>query len=326
MIRFGVLGAARINSRALFIPCVDEPNAQIRAIAARDRTRAEKQADQAEIPEVLDSYQAVVDHPECNAIYNPLPISHHLEWTLRALEAGKHVLCEKSLASNAREAEEMTAAARDRGLVLMDAFHYRYHPVFARAKQIASSELGKLREIRAEFSVGTRIPDDDIRMSYATAGGVTMDIGCYPISWVRHLLDEEPVEVTAEAETGPPDVDVHLTAHMTFPSGVRATTIGDMTGNRPYTAFIEARGDAGSLKVRNPIAPQMGHLIEWTAGGEKQIETRDRRSSYGYQLDAFIAAVERDEPLFTDGEDAVKQLRVIDRCYQAAGMRLRGEA
>ena len=173
--------------------------------------------------EVVDSYEEVVTHPECNAIYIPLPISGHCEWTLAALEAGKHVLCEKALASNAHEAEEMAALAREKGLVLMEAFHYRYHPVFLRAKEIVQSGvLGTLAEIRAEFSLPMRIPEDDIRMRYETGGGVTMDIGTYPITWERHLLVEEPREVTAVAEEGPTDVDLKLSARMTFASGVVA--------------------------------------------------------------------------------------------------------
>lgn len=326
MIQFGVLGAAKITPKALIFPCADEPGAFIRAIAARDRGRAERMAEWAEIRDVMDDYRAVVEHPKCNAIYIPLPISHHHEWTLEALEAGKHVLCEKSLAANAREAEEMAALASAKGLVLMEAYHYRYHPVFRRAKQIVESGvLGTLREIDADFSIPVQIDAGDIRMRYETCGGVTMDIGCYSISWVRHLLDEEPEEVTAEAETGPPDVDLKLSARMTFRSGVVATATGDMSGKGSMTMAIEVRGDEGTLKVVNPLAPQLGHLIELTVGGDKTTETRDRRASYGYQLDAFIGAVERGEPVETDGEDAVKQMRLIDRCYAAAGMRPRGE-
>ncbi len=328
MIHFGVLGAAKITPRALIYPCVDENNAVIRAIAARDRSRAEKVADWAQIREVVNDYQAIIEHPECNAIYIPLPISHHREWTLKALEAGKHVLCEKSFAANAREAEEMAALAHSKGLVVMEAFHYRYHPVFQRAKEIVDSgALGTLREIDAEFGLPWKIRAEDIRMRYETCGGVTMDIGCYPISWIRHLLGEEPVEVSAKAEIGPPDVDLKLTARMSFSNGVVATAIGDMTGEKESaTMKFEVRGDVGVLKVRNPLVPQTGHLIEWTVDGETTTETRDRRSTYGYQLDAFIAAVENGEPLYTDGDDAVKQMRLIDRCYEAAGMRPRGES
>ncbi len=172
MIQFGMLGAAKIAPDALIKPCAAESGAAIRVLAARDRSRAEKMAKRAKIPEVVDHYQQVVAHPDCNAIYIPLPISAHHEWTLKALEAGKHVLCEKALASNAREAEEMAALAREKGLVLMEAFHYRYHPVFRRAKEVVESGvLGTLREIRGEFSLPVRIPEDDIRMRYETGGG-----------------------------------------------------------------------------------------------------------------------------------------------------------
>ncbi|MEE2778075.1 MAG: Gfo/Idh/MocA family oxidoreductase [Acidobacteriota bacterium] len=327
MIQFGVLGAAKITPRALVYPCVDEPNAIIRAIAARERDRAEKMAEWARIDDVMDDYQAVVDHPKCNAIYIPLPISHHYEWTLKALAAGKHVLCEKSFASNAAEAEEMAQAGRDAGLVVMDAFHYRYHPVFRRAKEIVESGvLGTLREIDAEFSVPGPIPASDIRMRYETGGGVSMDIGCYPTSWVRHLTNDEPEEVSAVAEQGPPDVDVRMVATMRFASGVVATATGDMTDrHKSYVYRFEVRGDAGTLAVTNPLVPQNGHLIELTIGDRTTPETLDRRSTYGYQLDAFLAAVQDGQRLFTDADDAVKQARLIDRCYQAAGMRLRGE-
>ena len=327
MIRFGVLGAAKITKEALIVPCAAEPGAEIRVIAARDRARAEAQAGEADIPIVVESYADVVAHPECDSIYVPLPISHHHDWALEALRAGKHVLCEKAMASNAREAEEMAAVANEQGRVLMEAFHYRYHPVFARAKEIAGSGvLGTIREIRAEFSLPFSFPEDDIRMRYETGGGVTMDIGTYPISWVRHLLEEEPDEITAVAVAGPPDIDLALSAKMSFPSGVVAETCGDMTGEKPgFVAEIEVRGEDGRLLVQNPLAPQHGHSIELTVDGATTTETCDQRPTYSYQLDAFIAAVDKGEVPETDAADAVKQARVIDRCYEAAGMRPRGE-
>ena len=326
MLQFGVLGAAAITPRALIYPCVDEPNAFIRAIAARDRSRAAKVADWARIPEVLDDYQAVIEHPKCNVIYIPLPITSHHEWTIKALEAGKHVLCEKSIAANGDEAEEMAAVAREKGLVLMEAFHYRYHTVFRRAKEIlASGVLGDLTEVSAGFCMKGPIPETDIRMQYATGGGATMDLGCYPISWVRHLLDAEPDEVSAEAEEGPPDVDLKLFTQMRFGSGVVATTRSDMRPTAKFEMGFTVTGTAGSLHVEQPLVPQIGHSLELTIDGVTTTETCDRRPTYGYQLDAFIAAVEHGEPLYTDADDGVKQMRLIDRCYRAAGMRVRGE-
>lgn len=188
VIRFGVLSAAKITPRALVHPIASEPQAVIWSIAARDRGRAEAFAAAHGVRSVADDYQAVIDDPDVNVIYNPLPISMHHEWTLKALAAGKHVLCEKSFASNAVEAREMADAARDAGLVAMDAFHYRYHPVFVRAVELLrSGRIGTIEHVAAKFHTSIADPEN-IRMIYEMGGGVTMDIGCYPVSWGKSVV------------------------------------------------------------------------------------------------------------------------------------------
>jgi predicted dehydrogenase len=325
MIRFGTLGTANITPRALVYPCVDEPRAMISVIAARSRERAEGFANYHHIRHVVDDYSAVVNHESVNAVYIPLPITLHHEWAIKALQTGKHVLCEKSFASNASEAMAMATVAGETGLVLMDAFHYRYHPIFIRAKQIYSSGvLGAIREISAAFHIPVPPGTDDIRMQYETGGGVTMDIGCYPISWVRHITGEEPVDVEANAEVGPPEVDLYLATEMTFPGGIRVTTSGDMRASATFKADIRVIGELGSMTVNNPLVPQIGNSIEVEINGETSLETFDRRATYGYQLDAFINAVEQGYSIFTGPEDAVNQMKVIDRCYESAGLKLRG--
>ena len=161
-------------------------------------------------------------------------------------------------------------------------------------------------------------------MNYATGGGVTMDIGCYPISWVRHAAGEEPQVVSAEAETGPPNVDLMLKADMRFPSGATAIISGDMRPGTPFGARLTVTGSEGLLHFQNPITPQTGHRIELESADGLDTFELDRRSSYAYQLDAFINAVLDGEPVLTDGEDAVAQMTVIDACYEAAGLPLRG--
>ena len=325
MIRFGTLGAAAITPRALIAPCADEPRVFVYAIAARDRKRAEAFAQYAGIRHVLDDYQQVIENPKVTAIYNPLPIHLHHEWTVKALRAGKHVLCEKSFSSNAIEAQDMANVAAETGLVLMEAFHYRYHPLFIRAKQIYDSGvLGAIREIRAVFDI-PMIDPTNIRMTYHTGGGATMDIGCYPISWARHITGEEPIEVTARAEEGPPHVDVMLAATLKFPSGIVAHASGDMRATAKFKAELEVTGDAGTMLVVNPLLPQSGHQIRVTTPAGATVETLDRRATFGYQLDAFVGAIENGEALLTGADDAVKQMRVIDRCYRAAGLPLRGD-
>ena len=325
MIKFGVLGAANITPRALVYPCMDEPDAFINVIGARSRESAEGFAHYHGIGNVVDDYTAVVEHEQVNAVYVPLPITSHHEWTIKALRAGKHVLCEKSLAANADEAIEMAAVAKETGLVLMDAFHYRYHPLFVRAKQIYDSGiLGNITDITAIFHVGSSPDPTDIRMQYETGGGVTMDIGCYPISWVRHLTGSEPLEVKAKAEVGPPEVDLYLEAEMNFPAGIVAKISGDMRPSASFQASIAVTGDEGSLAVNNPLVPQMGNSLELVIGGEISVETFSRRATYSYQLDAFINAVEKGGEVITGADDAVAQMKVIDQCYLAAGLPLRG--
>lgn len=323
MITFGTLGAARITPSALIYPAMNEPRARISVIAARDRQRAEAFANAHHIRTVCDNYDEVVTHGHINAVYNPLHIPAHHPWTIKALNAGKHVLCEKSLASNAREAAEMQALAKEKSLVLMDAFHYRYHPLFARMVEIVQGgELGDIISIDAAFHVPVR-GAEDIRMNYSLGGGVTMDIGCYPISWVRHLTGKEPKVIGATAEVGPPNVDLVLSAKLDI-DGIGVTTTGDMRESTAFKAEICVKGSLGKMLVNNVVAPQMGHLLTLDLNGKVTHETVDRRPSYCYQLDAFIEAVENGGPVLTDGEDAVKQMTVIDRCYEAAGLPIRG--
>jgi predicted dehydrogenase len=323
-LRFGILGAAAIAPHSLVAPATGRTDVSIVAIAARDPERARRFAGEHGVRYALGSYRAVIEHPDVDAIYNPLPISHHYEWTLAALAAGKHVLCEKSFSSNAAEAEGMARAAESTRLVLMDAFHYRYHPMFMRGIEIVRSRaIGDLVHVDACFQVPVTNPAD-IRMNYETAGGVTMDIGCYPISWVRHITGEEPDVVSATAVIGPPDVDVALTAVLRFPSGCSGEVTGSMQPGR-IRAELTVTGTKGKLKLVNPVAPQLGHAIELTIDGTTTTETVTRRPTYAYQLDAFVAAVRNGAPLLTGTDDAIKQMRVVDACYRAAGMRLRGE-
>ena len=153
-LRFGVLGAARITPAALIAPAADSQRAQVVAIAARDPERARRFAEEHRIERVDPTYEALIENPDVDAVYNPLPASLHAQWTIQALERGKHVLCEKPFAANAPEAEQMVAAARERDRVLVEAFHYRYHPLANRIVEVvASGALGDVRRLEAAFCV-----------------------------------------------------------------------------------------------------------------------------------------------------------------------------
>ena len=321
-LRIGTLGAAAITPSALMEPAKENADVVVAAIAARDRIRAQQFADHRQIDSVYDHYDDVIADDSLDVIYNPLPISHHLEYTVKALRAGKHVLCEKSFALNAREAEEMHDVAQETGLVLIEAFHYRYHPIFDRALEIVESgALGKLEHIDARFVIGT--PNaESIRMHYATGGGATMDMGCYPISWLRHITKSEPKVVSATAKIGNPDVDLRLEVDYELKDGLTARTVGSMC-DPGFAADMEVRGSNGRMLVVNPLVPQHGNKIELTVGTESSEEEFTRRPTYAFQLDAFVDAVQNGRQLPTDSADAVKQMRVIDAAYLAAGMKTR---
>jgi predicted dehydrogenase len=324
MLKFGTLGAANITPQALIYPCINEPHAAVTLIAARSRADAEGFAKYHHISRVAEDYQAVIDDDRIDAVYVPLAITDHKQWSIKALQAGKHVLCEKSFASNANEAKEMAAVASRQNLIIMDAFHYRYHPLFHKARDVyQSGRLGKIIDIDARFHVPRPPSADDIRMMYETGGGVTMDIGCYPISWLRHITGLEPTDIQAQAEVGPTNVDLYLTTEMMLPGGITARTSGDMRGGQ-FVASLKVTGDAGSMTLNNPLAPQIGHSLVLDVNDKQTTQVFDRRPSYCYQLDAFLQAVASGKQPLTGADDAVRQMQVIDQCYEAAGLPIRG--
>ena len=232
-LRIGTLGAARITPSALVRPARETAGVEILAVAARDPDRARKFAARHGIPRVHASYEALLDDPDIEAIYNPLPNALHCEWTLRALDAGKHVLCEKPLGSNEVEAQRMVAAAARTGLVVAEAFHWRYHPLAARMREILDSgELGAVRHVDAGMCIPLPLLGD-IRYQLALAGGALMDVGCYPVSIVRFLAGAEPEVVSARVKEIRPGVDRFAETELRFPGGVTGRTARQEAGVPP---------------------------------------------------------------------------------------------
>src|SRR5579862_857925 len=318
-IRFGILGAARIAPDALIKAAHNVPEAEVVAVAARDPKRAREFAATNKIPRVLATYDDLVNDPDLNAIYNPLPNSLHCEWTIAALRAGKHVLCEKPLASNAAEAERMSKAADETGKILGEAFHYRYHPLADRVRALISDgTLGRLVHLEGQFSVP--IPETNIRFDWSLAGGATMDLGCYPLHMIRYFSGLMPRVLSAKAETGPKNIDIAMDVDLELAGGVTAKMVCAMKKDSVINATFMARGHRGELRVINPIAPQRGHqLTVKTSGGEKN-ETVPGDSTFAYQLRAFVKAVRGEAKFPTDGREGVINMRVIDDVYRAAGL------
>jgi predicted dehydrogenase len=325
-LRIGILGAASIAPLALIAPARASAGAEVVAVAARDEEKARRFAARHDIPRVHRSYEALLADPQVEAIYNPLPNSHHGLWTLRALEAGKHVLCEKPFTANAAEAQRVADAARKSGLVVMEAFHWRYHPLAARLIEIvASGELGELRHVEARLCAPLLKPGD-IRYRADLAGGATMDMGCYTVSIVRALAGAEPRVVSARAKLSSPGVDRAMEAELAFPSGATGRIVCSMFSWRLLGVSARVEGARGELRVLNPVMPQLFHRLTVKSERGTRHERVKDGTSYGHQLAAFVRAVREDAPFPTSADDAVKNMAVIDAIYRAAGLEPREPA
>jgi predicted dehydrogenase len=322
-VRIGILGAARIAPLALILPARGNAQIEVAAVAARDLSRSQAFAAKHGIARVHESYEALVNDPALDAIYNPLPNGLHGKWTRAALAAGKHVLCEKPFTANAAEAREIAELAAKSDRVVMEAFHYRYHPMALRIEEIiASGELGKLERLESAFCMP--LPKfSDIRYNYSLAGGATMDVGCYAIHMVRTFGGSTPEVVSAQAKLRDSQVDRAMTAELRFASGHTGRIRCSMWSTDLLQLSAKVMGDRGEVRLRvlNPLAP-FSRLSVRSADGNR-VERFPRRTSYSYQLDAFAAAVQDGEPVKTPPEDAIENMTVIDAIYGAAGLPLR---
>src|ERR1700676_4879115 len=237
--RFGILGAAKIAPNALILPAKQVPEVQVAAVAARDPARAREFADANGIPRVLATYEDLIADRNIDVIYNPLPNSHHCEWSIRAMRAGKHVFCEKPIASNAAEAEQMARVAGETGMLLVEAFHYRYHPLADRVRELINNgTIGRLTHAAGHFSVP--IPPDNIRFDWSLAGGATMDLGCYPLHMIRYFSGHTPRVVRAKATVGPPKIDLTMETDLELAPGVTARMTCSMAADAQLSATFTA--------------------------------------------------------------------------------------
>lgn len=322
-LRFGVLGAARIAPKALVNPVALIDRAVVTRVAARDVSRAEVFAQDNGIDGVSASYDDLITADDVDVVYNPLPMNLHHEWTIKALRAGKDVLCEKPFASNAAEATEMVAVAAAEGRVLGEAFHHRHHPMFQRIVDvIESGVIGTVTRAEGYFNIS--IPQPDIRWDYATSGGSLMDLGCYSTTWVRHAVGEEPTVVDAEAVEGPEHIDASIRAELVFPGGATGRVESSMVHEGAGDIRLEVLGSDGSITAINPLSPQSGNLLTIrTESGETSGEVL-AGSTYEHMVRAFCDHVTHGTPYSTKGQDSIDNMAAIDAMYLKAGLPLRG--
>ena len=328
-LRIGTLGAAKIAPMALLKPAETVPEVEVVAIAARDRARAEKMAGKHGIGAVHDTYDDVLADDTVQAIYNPLPNGLHGKWTIAALEAGKHVLCEKPFTANAEEAEQVAAVAARTGLVVMEAFHYRYHPLVARLLDIIESgELGDVQRIDTRMCFPLPL-FKDIRYQLALAGGALMDAGCYAVHQLRTLAGAEPEVVSAAAKQQSPGVDRYMTAEMKLADGRTGSIEASMWSRKLLSLGGKVQGSRGSMTITNMTGPHYFHrvVVRTTDPGSGAKRKRSVKvkgeATYWYQLKAFAAAVQEGTPYPTTPADSIANMRVIDDVYRAAGMQPR---
>ena len=289
-------------------------------MAARDAGRARSFATKLGVPVVHTSYDELLADPDVDAVYNPLPNGLHGLWTIRALEAGKHVLCEKPFTANAPEAERVAAVAERTGLVLMEAFHWRYHPLARRMLDIVDSgELGPIRHIETAMCFPL-LKRSDIRWQLDLAGGALMDAGCYTVHMLRTLAGAEPEVLSAEAKLRSPGVDRVMRADMRFADGRTGRITTSMWSSSVLRMAARVVGERGTLRVFNPVAPQYFHRMTVKVDGKRRRERVSGGSTYSYQLQALADALLRGAPTLTPPTDSIANMRVIDDIYRAAGM------
>jgi predicted dehydrogenase len=325
MLRIGTLGTSRISLPALLEPAGSVPSVTVAAVAARDASRAEHFKLRHGLAKAYASYQELLDDPEIDAVYNPLPNSLHGPWTLRAIAAGKHVLCEKPFASNADEAEQVVQAAADSGLVVMEAMHYRYHPLITRLREVVDG-LGDVRHLQCWTSFGIASPDD-IRYDFALAGGALMDGGCYALDVLRLLGGDEASVTGALADPVAADTeataDRSLAARLAFSGGATGWFESSFTRDGEFRADLHVICEDGLVHLDNFIFPHKARLVATKDGAVVADETGTEESTYVYQLRAFAAAIAGGDPVPTSAAHAAVTMRLIDDAYRAAGLAVR---
>jgi len=343
-LRIGILGAATIAPLAIVWPASQKVDVVVTAVAARDLLRAEDFARRHGIPKVHTSYEALLSDPDIDAVYVPTPNGLHRDWSVKAMKAGKHVLCEKPFAANKEDAAEMLKVSKETDKVLMEAFHYRFHPLAKEMEKVVlSGKLGKIVRIDVAGELPSLfVPDHDIRYNIGgrdpkLAGGALMDIGPYAVNCFRLLAraagvqNFEVVNVTAKEKF--PKVESWLKAEMTaghIPGSITASMEMSLLGIFKARAVVQ--GELGTMTVENFIVPFVYHTLtvnmkDGSSESVQQHYDEEHRTTYHLQLDAFAEAVQRKQqrkqPIFDSAggtpEDAIENMDVIDKIYTKLG-------
>jgi predicted dehydrogenase len=318
-IRWGILGTAAHARKALIPAIKASSNGEVFAVASRDWEKAKNFAAENGIPRAFGSYEELLASPEIDAVYNPLPVSMHAEWSVRCAEAGKPVLCEKPIALNAAETERMIRVFEEKKLLLMEGIMYHYHPLTRRAVQMArEGAVGKIQMVYAQFNAKIGNPDD-IRFKKEMGGGALLDVGCYCASVLRLLAGEEPVAVRAGSRFSDSGVDVVSCGVLSFPSGVQGHLGCSLTAQ--FNCEYGVSGTEGRLLVDHGAMcawPGESFKIRWWHGGAYEEIAVPPANHYQLMVEDFAAALFENRPAAIHPRESLNNMRVLDQLAASA--------
>jgi D-xylose 1-dehydrogenase (NADP+, D-xylono-1,5-lactone-forming) len=287
-LRWGLLSTARIN-KALIPPLQLSKRNTLLAVASRSQEKATAYAREQKIKRAYGFYEALLADPEIDVIYNPLPNHLHTEWSIKAVEAGKHVFCEKPLALSLADVDAMTAASTRTGKLISEAFAYRAHPHMRKIKEIISSgKLGKIKMVHGSFTF-VMTNQDDIRWDPQMGGGALWDIGCYPLSFTRTVLGTEPNEAYGWQVTSPSGIDEVFAGQLRFPGDIFFQL--DCSFKIPFHAFMEIVGDEGTLNIPEPFNNAATKKLYLTRAGKTSTIVVKGPDPYQAEVENFADAV-----------------------------------
>ncbi|MNB65798.1 Glucose--fructose oxidoreductase precursor [compost metagenome] len=326
-LRFGILGCAQIATGSVIPAIAESESAVVQAVASRGLDKSGRVAREFGIKSAYGSYEELLQDPEVDAVYIPLPNHLHRQWAIRAAEAGKHVLCEKPIALNAAEAEEIVQACRKAGVHLAEAFMYRHHPRYEEIRNVLQSgEIGELRAIRGSFTYNDASDTSNIRFRSEWGGGSLYDIGCYPLTAARMLFDAEPEAVTVHSLFSPDhgNVDMMSSGLVEFPGGLSLLfECGMWAYNRQ---LLEIIGTKGLIEIPMPFnarTEDAGFIVHGENG--RREAAAPGANPYTRQADQFAAAVFGEAPPLYEPEDAIQNMKLMDACLASATGRRRVE-
>jgi predicted dehydrogenase len=322
MVRWGVLGTAQIAKVCVIPAILKSKNGVFQAIASRDLAKAQSLVEKHRQGVAFASYAALLEEPEIDAVYIPLPNQLHKEWTIKALGAGKHVLIEKPFAMNAGEAKAMVDTAQRHGRLLMEAFMYRFHPRSQRIKQLVDEGgLGQISLIRSAFTFPVKRDGSNERLFLPEMGGGSLwDVGCYGVSLARWLLGEEPTAVSAQADYSEEGVDTNFAGTLRFPSGALAVIESSFTAALQQTFSVT--GDSGAIELPHdafiPWEKDATFTLRGAFDEHGHLVTIPGADEYQLMIEHFANAVQGNAQLAISPGDSVNQMHVLDALARAA--------